>query len=724
MLRRNLTLLHSLSLLTLWLPRVGAQTTLSNIALTPCCIAADGHGGNFVVSGGPTQASAPPSTISVAKMDSGGNVVSQFAFQPGPDTAPVAAAVDPQGNLWIVGRTLSASAVPKPTVVGLIAELDRTGTHVLYSGLFGGNAADGYTGINAITFDSSGSFYLGGYTSQSDFPLTASSFMSQFGTKPPAAGCTWSGRVPYGFVSKLAPASQGALPYTLVYSTLLGGQQLPPGPCGFPPQSIVSALAVDANGVVTAGGVTETADFPVTPGAYQTQYEGATNDVNVFITRFNAEGSALVWSTLLAAPLATGYDNMLVGGIALDTAGDVVVTGATNAPSVPVTAEALQSQFATLQTGEGSSDGFVAKVDATGSRLLFSTYYGIANWLSAPRLDAQGNIWFTASVTDPASVPLRPHSLILGGSLISEVAPDGLSVMFSELLPNGELGQDLVLNPDGSLTAAGPPPSGEAVVTNGYVVRLPRGTPNGVSVLGIADSAANVVTNTVAPGEFLSIYGTGLGPSTGAAAEAGSSGGLATSIGATQVAMNGIPAPLLYASDGQINALVPYEIAGAQQVSLTITSSVGTSQTGPLQAVANQPSIFAVLNPDGSVNSYANPAPAGGLVTFLISGAGALAPVLPDGTIAPSPAPAPVSPVSVNFTYDLPSITVPIIGRQSITPAYAAGVPGVVIDLLRVDSKVPDLGPGAYSIAFMFTATVRVGSAQSAVVPVFALPGE
>jgi uncharacterized protein (TIGR03437 family) len=722
-LRSNLTLLHSLSLLTLWLPRVGAQTTLSNIELIPCCIAADGHGRNFVVSGGPTQASAPPSTISVAKMDSGGNVVSEFAFQPGPDTTPAAAAVDPQGNLWIVGRTLSASAVPNPTVVGMIAELDSTGTHVLYGGLFGGNKADGYSSINAITFDSSGSLYLGGYTSQSDFPLTAGSFMSQFKTTPPAAGCTWSGRVPYGFVSKLAPASQGALPYTVVYSTLLGGQQLPPGPCGFPPQSIVSALAVDADGVVTAGGVTETTDFPITPGAYQTQYEGATNDVNVFITRLNAEGSALVWSTLLAAPMATGYDNMLVNGIALDAAGDVVVTGITNAPSVPVTAGALQSQFATLETGKGYTNGFVSKVDSTGSRLLFSTYYGMASSFSAPRLDAQGNIWFTASVADPTSVPLQPHSLILGGSLIAEIAPDGSSVMFSELLPDGELGQDLVLNPDGSLTAAGPPLSGEAVVTNGFVVRLPRGTPSGVSILGVADSAANVVTNTVAPGEFLSIYGTGLGPSTGAAAQAGSST-LGTSIGATQVAMNGIPAPLLYAADGQINALVPYEIAGAQQVSLTITSSVGTSHTGPLHVVAVQPSIFAVLNPDGSVNSYANPAPAGALVTFLVSGAGGLAPALPDGTIAPSPAPAPVSTVSVNFTYDLPSITVPVIGQQSITPAYAAGVPGVVIDLLRVDTKVPNLGAGAYSIAFRFTATVQVGSAQSDVVPVFAIPGE
>ena len=363
-------------------------------------------------------------------------------------------------------------------------------------------------------------------------------------------------------------------------------------------------------------------------------------------------------------------------------------------------------------------------MDFTGAHLLFSTYYGMANRLSAPRLDAQGNIWFTASVTDPASVPLHPGSLTLGGSLIAELAPDGSSVLFSELLPNGELGQDLALNPDGSLTAAGPPPSGEATVINGFVLRLPRATPAGVTLLGVADSAVNMVTDTVAPGEFLSIYGTGLGPSIGAAAQVDSNGRVGTSIGATTVSMNGIPAPLLYAADGQINALVPYEIAGAQQVNLTIATSLGTTTTGPLLVVPVQPSIFAVLNPDGSVNSYQNPAPQGALVTLLVSGAGGLTPALPDGTIAPSPTPAPVLPVSVDFTYDLPSITVPIIGRQSITPVYAAGVPGAVINLLRVDTEVPDLGTGAYPVAFMFTATIQVGSAQSGAIPVFAITGQ
>jgi uncharacterized protein (TIGR03437 family) len=239
----------------------------------------------------------------------------------------------------------------------------------------------------------------------------------------------------------------------------------------------------------------------------------------------------------------------------------------------------------------------------------------------------------------------------------------------------------------------------------------------------VADSAANLVTDTVAPGEFLSIYGTGLGPSTGAVAQTGVNGELSTSIGATQVSMNGIPAPLLYAADGQINALVPYEIAGAQHVSVSITSSSGTITTGPLQVVAAQPRIFALLNPDGSVNSYLNPAPAGALVTFLVSGAGVLSPQPPDGAIAISPAPAPASSVFVNFTYDLPSITVPIIGQQTISPSYAAGVPGVVVDLLRIDSKVPDLGAGAAPVTFMFTATIQVGSVQSATIPVFAILG-
>ena len=111
--------------------------------------------------------------------------------------------------------------------------------------------------------------------------------------------------------------------------------------------------------------------------------------------------------------------------------------------------------------------GFLSKFDSTGSTLLFSTYYGLLSHISPPRVDAQGNIWLSGATTDAGSLVLAPNSVVLGNSLIAEIAPDASRVLFSALLPDG------------------------------------------AAVFSVADSAVNGVTGTVAPGEFLSIYGTG-----------------------------------------------------------------------------------------------------------------------------------------------------------------------------------------------------------------------
>ena len=487
----------------------------------------------------------------------------------------------------------------------------------------------------------------------------------------------------------------------MTYSTLLGGQQVPAGPCGFPPSTGVSALAVDANGIVTAAGTTEASNFPVTPGLFQTQYAGQTNDVDIFITRINAQGSALVWSTLLAAAPTIAFDNILLSGMAVDNAGNLVVTGTTDAPSIPITAGALQPKFANPQGFQlGPINGFVAKVNATGTNLLFSTYYGIDNALSAPRLDAQGNIWITGSVADQSGLVLHPNSLNLGGSLIAELAPDGSSVLFSELLSNGVAGQDLALNPDGSLLAVGALVNAWVETSSGFVLRLPRGAPSGVSILSVADSAVNEATATVAPGEFVSIYGTGLGSAAG--------------IG-TQVSIDGIPAPILYASANQINVVAPYEIQAGKQVNIQIATDAGSAQTGPLQVVPAQPGLFVGLNPDGSVNSATHPAPPESVITMFISGAGALNASLPDGTIAGSPAPVPALPVQVDISYTLPSTLVPIFGQQTLTPEYAGGVPGVVINMLRVAVKLP----AVLDTAWGASVAVQVGDATSATTPLY-----
>ena len=358
----------------------------------------------------------------------------------------------------------------------------------------------------------------------------------------------------------------------------------------------------------------------------------------------------------------------------------------------PITAGAIQAQFFP------GNDTFVAKLDPTGSNLLFSTFYGSINGSpSPPRLDGQGNLWITETATDTASGSLAPSSLELGVGVVAELAADGSSVVFSELIPNGMAGRDLVLNGDGTLTAVG---------VNGSLLRQPRGTPTEVSILGVADNAGTVVVKSIAPGEYLSIYGSRLGPASGVGLQIGPDGRLSSSLAGTQVTIGGVPAPLLYVSANQINALVPYETAVGSTMDLQVTTSAGQSSVLPLNVVRAQPNIFGVLNGDGSINSQSNPAPAGGTVSVLVSGAGALNMSVADGAIASSPAPAPALPADVMVSWGLGGFLGGF-GQQAVHPAYAASVPGSVVNMLRVNVPMPDLPCTACRLA------VILGSAPS-----------
>jgi uncharacterized protein (TIGR03437 family) len=677
----------------------------------------DASGNNFVVGSSGLRPPSPlsdPTAIWVTKLDSTGKVISNSPIEIGTGDTPTAAAIDPLGNLWIVGQTLPG--VPPPPgstgtsvpAVGLIVKLDNTGANVLFSGTFGGVDPNGATGISSIAFDPIGNLYLAGQTNQVDFPTTPGAFTGEIPTGPVPMGTTVPARPAYGFIAKLTPATQvpstlAMPPYTVTYSTLLGGQQMPTPPCSactpvFPSTS-VAALAVDANGIVTAAGATSASDFPATPGAFQTEFEGGDNTPNLFVTRLNAPGAGLIWSTLLGE--GASVSPTTVGGIALDSSGNVVVAGITSQSNFPITAGVLQPKFT------GGYDNFVAKLNSTGVSLLFSTFYGAANNATPPkmRLDDQGDVWITEPSPAPSGLVLHPNSLILGGALIAELAPDGSSVLFSELLPDGVAGQDLALNPDGSLTVIGPPQGVgfSAPITTGFALRLPRATPTGVSILGVADSAVNAVTNTVAPGEYVSIYGTGLGPAVGVGMQVNSGGVVSNSLGGTQVSIGGAPAPLIYSSANQLNVLVPYEVSheAGGQVNLTITSAAGSSQTLPLTVVPAQPNIFLILNSDGSVNSASHPAAVGSTVSILVSGAGALNPVLPDGTIAGSPGPTPALQVQADFTYSIFEGFGSSVGTDAVTPAYAGSIPGMVMNMLKVNAQTPNLslqGPPPFGV--------------------------
>src|SRR5665213_3409596 len=155
----------------------------------------------------------------------------------------------------------------------------------------------------------------------------------------------------------------------LAYSTYLGGSGLDEG----------NAIAVDASGNVYVAGSTQSTDFPVTAGAIQTTNRGVENygsdslDSNVFVTKLNSTGDALLYSTYLGG---TGADSAF--GLVVDGSGNAYVAGSTQSTSFPVTQGAFQTTIHGAAYGQGShfSNAFVTKLNPTGSALVYSTLLG------------------------------------------------------------------------------------------------------------------------------------------------------------------------------------------------------------------------------------------------------------------------------------------------------------------------------------------------------------
>jgi hypothetical protein len=127
---------------------------------------------------------------------------------------------------------------------------------------------------------------------------------------------------------------------------------------------------VDGAGNAYVTGETSSTNFPTTARAFQRSHRGGFSDA--FVTKLNATGAALLYSTYLGG---SGSSTMSELGfsIAVDTEGDTHVTGTTNSSDFPTTAGAFQTTFA---GGINGGDAFVTELNATGSRLVYSTYLG------------------------------------------------------------------------------------------------------------------------------------------------------------------------------------------------------------------------------------------------------------------------------------------------------------------------------------------------------------
>jgi uncharacterized protein (TIGR03437 family) len=247
-----------------------------------------------------------------------------------------------------------------------------------------------------------------------------------------------------------------------------------------------------------------------------------------------------------------------------------------------------------------------------------------------------------------------------------------------------------------------PTASGEIVVFG-----LLPGVPGIASVV----NSASYANGAVAPGELVTIFGNSIGPSladedpTGAAFFTQ----FPTSLGGFQVTFGGTPAPLLYGSPGQINAVVPFEVSGQSSVQMAITGPNGAGFNTTLPVAAANPSIFsanasgtgqgAILNnADLSKNSASNPAARGSVVVLFATGTGVLKPTIADGVLVPSANPPLISlPVTVT------------IGGQSATVMYQGAAPGLVAGMSQINVQVPaGVTPGS-----AVSVTITVGGVAS-----------
>jgi len=199
----------------------------------------------------------------------------------------------------------------------------------------------------------------------------------------------------------------------------------------------------------------------------------------------------------------------------------------------------------------------------------------------------------------------------------------------------------------------------------------------------------------VAPGQLVSLFGAGLGPAEGVAT--GLEGGrLPVNRAGVSVTVNGVPAPLSYLRADQLNAQVPYEVAGATEARFVVTVNGQASRTVTVPVATTRPALYAgAWNQDGTLNSATNPARAGEVIVLFGTGQGATSPPSLTGSVPRDGFPVPVAEASLR------------IGDAIADILFQGQAPGTV-GVIQINARVPDgLASGARPVI------LKIGERQS-----------
>jgi hypothetical protein len=469
-------------------------------------IAVDAAGDAFVMGAGgnvPTTPNAISATgnVFVAELNPTGTGLIYSTYLPGAvssasDTlsASGAIALDGSGNIYVAGAAiaglpvtagayqtacLASSGAPNAFFAKINPTLSGTAS-LVYASYLGGTSSVGDAAMG-IALDGSGNAYVEGYTTSNNFPTTSGALQRA------SAGGLWGD----DFVAKFNPALSGAA--SLVYSTYLGGsgsEYVPAKPNVVELYVPSGGIAVDSDGNAYVTGATTSTNFPIQSGSYQVNSNIVNTPNNrtnyppsdAFVTKLNATGSALVYSTYLGGGTNTvvtsggkhgGTTTVTTGtysggtSIAVDANGDAHVVGWTNSMVFP-TVNALQpTKGSGLDVyGLPNWDAFVTVFNASGSGLLFSSYFAgtSQDWVFGIALDSAGNAYVggqtrsTDFPTTPGAYQTTPGSgFVQGGFVLKIDPPADVSEVSVPISANGEIAaRDLPSEPESSSFTASP----------------------------------------------------------------------------------------------------------------------------------------------------------------------------------------------------------------------------------------------------------------------------
>jgi hypothetical protein len=341
-------------------------------------------------------------------------------------------AVDAQGNAYITGVTDSSDL---PTVNAFqpskgsanafidayVAKIRADGAALEYSTYLGGWRPD--IG-QAVAVDASGAAYVTGNTGSYDtgsaslrtFPVTAGAYQTDF------PFLTEGGGNSAAFVTKLSPAG------ALAYSTFLGGLGRASGSTNgdADPDDTGFGIAINASGEAYVTGRTESERFPATAGAAQPSYSGGLADA--FVTRLDASGSSLLYSTFLGG---SNEEDRSAGAVALDPSGNVYLTGTTSSANFPTL-----NPVTAAYSGSVESDAYATKLSNAGA-FVYSTYLGTNNFRRGfgVAADPEGNAY------------------VVGSNALRKLDAAGALVLPSRTL--GGEGRGVALDADGNVYVGG-----------------------------------------------------------------------------------------------------------------------------------------------------------------------------------------------------------------------------------------------------------------------------